>query len=98
VVTGQDLLEGLDSVLQRDESSLDTSEDLGDGEGLRHEPARDRDERTRVSHPGSYAAFALVCEIHDTHLWIFRARSTVSLSSSDNSSIPKMAMISCNDL
>lgn len=37
VVTVQDLLEGLDGVLQRDQSTLDTSENLGDGERLRHE-------------------------------------------------------------
>ena len=30
--------------------------------------------------------------------WILRARSTVSLSASDNSSIPRMAMISWSDL
>ena len=29
---------------------------------------------------------------------ILRARDTVNLSSSDNSSIPRMAMISCKDL
>jgi len=30
--------------------------------------------------------------------WIFRARPTVSLSSSDSSSMPRMAMMSCRDL
>ena len=34
----------------------------------------------------------------DKNHWILRALATVNLSSSDNSSIPKMAMISCNDL
>lgn len=34
----------------------------------------------------------------DKNLWIFLARATVNLSSSDSSSIPKMAMISWSDL
>jgi hypothetical protein len=34
----------------------------------------------------------------DRKRWIFRARATVSLSSSDSSSIPRMAMMSCSDL
>ena len=34
----------------------------------------------------------------DKNFCILRARDTVSLSSSDNSSIPKMAIISCRDL
>ena len=97
MVTGQDLLEGLDGVLQRDKSSLDTSEDLGDGERLRHEPVRrDGGSTWIVSATISYRLRTWL--VYATHLWIFRARSTVSLSSSDNSSIPKMAMISCNDL
>ena len=32
------------------------------------------------------------------NFWILRARDTVSLSSSDSSSIPRIAMISCRDL
>lgn len=35
--TRQDLLEGADGVLERNETTLDTSEDLGDLERLRHE-------------------------------------------------------------
>ena len=35
--TREDLPEGADSVLEGDELALETSEDLGDGEGLRHE-------------------------------------------------------------
>jgi hypothetical protein len=34
----------------------------------------------------------------DKNLCILRARATVNLSSSDNSSIPKIAIISCKDL
>lgn len=34
----------------------------------------------------------------ERNLWIFLARATVSLSSSDNSSIPRIAMISWRDL
>ena len=34
----------------------------------------------------------------DKNLWIFLARLTVFLSSSDNSSIPKIAIISCKSL
>ena len=30
--------------------------------------------------------------------WILRARATVSLSSSESSSMPRMAMMSCSDL
>jgi hypothetical protein len=92
VVSVQDLLESGDGVLQRDESSLDTSEDLGDGEGLRHEPV------WRAENKSQSAELRVMTFRSITHLWIFRARSTVSLSSSDNSSIPKMAIMSCNDL
>ena len=35
--TREDLLEGADSVLEGDELALETSEDLGDLERLRHE-------------------------------------------------------------
>lgn len=35
--TREDLLEGADGVLERNETTLDTSEDLGDLERLRHE-------------------------------------------------------------
>lgn len=34
----------------------------------------------------------------DKKRWILRARATVSLSSSDSSSMPRMAMMSCRDL
>ena len=34
----------------------------------------------------------------DKNLSIYLARATTSLSSSDNSSIPKIAIISCNSL
>ena len=34
----------------------------------------------------------------DRNFSIFRARETASLSSSDNSSIPRMAMMSCRSL
>ena len=34
---GEDLLEGADGVLEGDELALETSEDLRDREGLRHE-------------------------------------------------------------
>ena len=34
----------------------------------------------------------------ERNLWIFLALATVNLSSSDNSSIPRIAMISCRDL
>ena len=34
----------------------------------------------------------------DRKRWILRARATVSLSSSDSSSMPKIAMMSCNSL
>ena len=34
----------------------------------------------------------------DRNFWIFLARATVILSSSDNSSIPRIAMMSCNSL
>jgi len=49
VVSVQDLLEGGDGVLQRDETTLDTGKDLGDGEGLRHEPTRARETTTTGS-------------------------------------------------
>ena len=34
----------------------------------------------------------------DRKRWILRARLTVSLSSSESSSMPRMAMMSCSDL
>ena len=34
----------------------------------------------------------------DKNLWIFLALATVNLSSSESSSIPKIAIMSCNDL
>ncbi len=34
---GEDLLEGANRVLERDEPALETSENLGDSEGLGHE-------------------------------------------------------------
>ena len=37
MLSGKDLLEGADGVLQGDELAFVTSEDLGDSEGLRHE-------------------------------------------------------------
>lgn len=37
MLAGKDLPERADSLLQRDELALETGEDLGDGEGLRHE-------------------------------------------------------------
>jgi hypothetical protein len=37
VLSSKDGLEGSDGVLESDETSLDTSEDLGDGEGLKAE-------------------------------------------------------------
>jgi hypothetical protein len=38
VLSGEDLTERSDRLLEGDETSLDTGEDLGDGEGLGHEP------------------------------------------------------------
>ena len=34
----------------------------------------------------------------DRKRWILRARVTISLSSSESSSMPRMAMMSCSDL
>ena len=84
--TREDLLEGADGVLERDELALETSENLSDLERLRHETL-DLTSTLDLNWKNE-----LVQVKYDEH-----AR-TVSLSSSDNSSIPKIAMISWSDL
>ena len=81
--TRENLLEGTHSVFQRDEFTLITSEDLGDLERLRHETLNFT----------STLNLSINRYISDFHGWQ-RSNLTVSLSSSDNSSIPRMAMIS----
>ena len=39
---------------------------------------------------------AATCKACDMYRWTFRARDTASLSSSDSSSMPMMAMMSCS--
>ena len=82
----EDLLKGADGILEGDELALITSEDLGNLEGLRHETL-DLTSTLDLNWKNE-----LVQVKYDEH-----AR-TVSLSSSDNSSIPKIAMISWSDL
>lgn len=42
VFTREDLVKGLDGLLQGYQSTFNTGEDLSDGEGLRHESLRDQ--------------------------------------------------------
>lgn len=86
VLTVEDLLESVDGLLEGDKSTLNTGEDLSDSERLRHESLV-----ISVSFGSPHGLSGILT-------WIFRARSTVNLSSSDNSSIPRMAMISWRDL
>lgn len=84
--TRDNLFEGANGILQRHKLALVTSEDLCDLERLRHETldlARAFDLATTI---GIKREEWMQCEL------------TVSLSSSDNSSIPRIAMMSCSDL
>ena len=84
--TRQDLLEGADGVLERDKTTLETSEDLGDGEGLGHETL-DLTSTLDLKEVGEILPNRSCLEV-----------LTVSLSSSENSSITRIAMISWSDL
>ena len=88
VLAGEDLLERADGLLQGDELALETSEDLGDLEGLRHETLDLTSTLDLSSFIGQRFRIYPKCT----------SKLTVSLSSSDNSSIPRMAMISWSDL
>lgn len=81
--TVKDLLERPNGVLEGDKSTFETGEDLGDLEGLGHEPLDLTSTLDLGWKPDK--RYGLANE-NDTH--------TVNLSSSDSSSIPRMAMMS----
>lgn len=85
LLTVQDHFKSFDCFFEWDEFAWGTGEDFSDLQ--RRKACLGRENKAARTWKG-----------WERNRWILRARATVNLSSSDNSSIPKIAMISCKDL
>ena len=87
VLAGKDCLEARDGLIDGDKFARVVSEDLSDLKEI-----------LRFEYVDSDIVSVITWKGWERNLSIFLALATFSLSSSDNSSIPRIAMMSCRDL